>query len=76
LVAGRDDHTEIVIWPEATHDLLKASAYNWQLTDDWSSFAVAHFLVEGRHAYAPGALDTTTGWILARSQDGAAAGSQ
>lgn len=74
LAASYDEST--FIWPEATHGLLKASAYNWQLTDDWSCFAVARFFVEGRHTYAPGALDTITGWIQAKSQDGAAAGSQ
>lgn len=66
LLSGRDDRTRIVIWPEATHGLLNSSAYNWQLTEEWSWTAVARFLVEGRYAYAPGALDTLTGWILAR----------
>ncbi len=71
-LSGRDKVTEIIIWPEATHGLLKASAYNWQLAVDWTWFAMVRFLLEGRHAYAPGALDTITGWILARTQGGAA----
>ena len=71
LLAGRNSQNEIIIWPEATHGLLKASAYNWQRPDDWSWFAILRFVLEGRHAYAPGALDTITGWILARNRDGA-----
>ncbi|WP_180900344.1 alpha/beta hydrolase family protein [Martelella soudanensis] len=71
LMAGRNDHAEIIIWPEATHGLLKSSAYNWQPTDDWSWFAIMRFVLEGRHAYAPGALDTVTEWILARGKVGA-----
>ncbi len=70
LVAERDKGTEIIIWPEATHGLLKSSTYNWQLIDDWSWLAVVRFVVEGRHAFAPGALNTVTEWILARGKNG------
>lgn len=69
VLAGRDKETEIIIWPKATHGLLKASAYNWQLTEEWPWFAMVRFFLEGRHAFAPGALDTVTEWILARDQD-------
>ncbi|MDY8107968.1 alpha/beta hydrolase [Fulvimarina sp. 2208YS6-2-32] len=74
LVARRDGRSRIVIWSDATHGLLKSSAYNWQLTDGWSWLAVARFLVEGRYAFAPGALDTLTAWILTRAEDGREAG--
>ncbi|QQM33020.1 alpha/beta hydrolase (plasmid) [Martelella lutilitoris] len=70
-VSGRNSHSEIIIWPGATHGLLKSSAYNWQLADDWSRFAIMRFVLEGRHAFAPGALDTITEWILARGKFGA-----
>ncbi|MEL6586622.1 MAG: alpha/beta hydrolase [Pseudomonadota bacterium] len=59
--------TERVLWPDATHGLLKAGPYNWQLTQDWSRTAKLRFAVEGRYAYAPGALATITDWIIARA---------
>ncbi|ARC90326.1 alpha/beta hydrolase [Rhodovulum sp. MB263] len=72
ILAGREDGTRIVLWPKATHGLLKSAAYNWQLTQDWSLFAKLRFVLEGRHAYAPGILDTIMGWIEDRSRDGKA----
>lgn len=66
LLDGRSAPTQITIWPNATHSLLKAQAYNWQLAEDWSSMAVLRFLAEGRYAYAPEVLDTIADWILAR----------
>lgn len=62
-LAHRDIVTEVVIWPDATHGLLKSPPYNWQLTEEWSWFAMARFLAEGRHAFAPGAIETITDWI-------------
>ena len=68
-LAGRHVATRIIVRPEATHGLLKACAYNWQLTEDWTSFAVMRFLVEGRYAYAPGALEEIASWILELSKN-------
>ncbi len=65
VLAERDVPTRIILWPDATHGLLKAPAYNWQLVEDWSWFAYARFLVEGRHAFAPGALGMIADWITA-----------
>ena len=62
-LGNRTDHTRIIVVPHATHGLLKAPTYNWQLSDAWSRFAVARFLLEGRNAYAPDALDTMFDWI-------------
>lgn len=64
ILAGREVPTRVVVWPEATHGLLKAAGYNWQLTEDWSPFAKLRFIAEGRHAYAPGALDMIADWVL------------
>lgn len=63
IFARRGAGTQIVIWPNATHGLLKASAYNGQLIEDWSPWAEVRFLIEGRHAYAPGVLDAIADWI-------------
>lgn len=67
LVAGRNANNRIIIWPDATHGLLKARAYNWQLIEQWSWFATLRFLAEGRHAFAPGSLDAVTEWIRIRA---------
>lgn len=68
-LTGSDSRSQIIIWPDATHGLLKARAYNWQLIEDWSWLARVRFAAEGRYAFAPGVLDTLTGWIKARSHD-------
>ncbi|MFQ6548120.1 alpha/beta hydrolase [Aestuariibius sp. 2305UL40-4] len=67
LLGDRLDGTQIIVWPMATHSLLKADAYNWQLTEDWSRFATLRFVAEGRHAFAPGALEAITEWIGERA---------
>lgn len=59
----QDAPTRISILPDATHGLLKAPAYNWQLSEDWSHYAVARFLLEGRYAFAPGAMDAISDWV-------------
>jgi len=67
-LTGRHVATRIIVWPDATHGLLKAHAYNWQLTEDWTAFAFMRFLVEGRYAYAPGTLEEIASWILEASK--------
>lgn len=53
----------VVIVADATHGLLRASPYNAQLVSDWSFYCVAMFLLQGRYAYAPGAIDQIVDWI-------------
>lgn len=74
LVADRHAATQIILWPEATHGLLRAAPYNWQLVENWSWLAKLRFLLEGRHAYAPGFLTVLTTWITARGQSTASDG--
>lgn len=64
LMADRNVRTQIMVWPKATHSLLKSHAYNWQSTDQWSLFAKLRFIAEGRHAFTPEALNAVTDWIL------------
>ena len=66
ILADRDADTQILLWPDATHGLLKAGPYNWQLTDQWSGFAKFRFLAEGRYAFASGSLDAIVDWIQDR----------
>jgi len=63
-----DQHqaNDVVIVPNATHGLLKASPYNIQLTSSWPWYTVLRFLMEGRYAWAPGSLDMMIDWIAAR----------
>ncbi|WP_224825693.1 alpha/beta hydrolase [Cognatishimia sp. MH4019] len=55
--------TRIEILPNATHGLLKSGPYNWHLTSDWPWHAQARFTIDGRYAFAHGALDRITDWI-------------
>ena len=66
-VGGNHPANRIEVIPDATHGLLKAAAYNTQLTSEWSWFTTIRFLMEGRLAYAPGALETINAWVHARA---------
>jgi len=69
----RNTGSEITLCPKATHGLLKSSPYNWQRVEDWSWVAKARFVLEGRFAFAPGALKEITNWIIEQKQQGRAA---
>ncbi|WP_236687819.1 alpha/beta hydrolase [Jannaschia aquimarina] len=66
LVGDKHPATEIRVVPDATHALLKSGPYNWQLAEDWPWHARARFALEGRYAFAPGALRNVVSWIKAR----------
>ncbi len=57
--------TQVEVLPNATHGLLKSGPYNYQLTSEWPWHAEARFTLEGRYAFANGALDRITDWIIA-----------
>jgi alpha-beta hydrolase superfamily lysophospholipase len=54
---------EVVVIPEATHGLQK-STYNYQRVDQWPLQKQIEWYEEGRFAYAEGALDLLTDWLL------------
>lgn len=56
--------SQVVILDTATHGLLNAQAYNYQLPSQWPLTAQMRFVIEGRVAFAPQALSTMTDWIL------------
>ncbi|WP_321836276.1 alpha/beta hydrolase family protein [Pseudomonas kulmbachensis] len=64
---GNHPANRIDVIPDATHGLLKTAPYNTQLTSEWPWFTTLRFLMESRHAYAPGALETITEWVHARA---------
>jgi hypothetical protein len=66
-LAGANPHNRFELVPEATHSLLAARYYNYQLPTQWSLLARARFLLAGRSAYAPQVLTTLTDWITAVS---------
>lgn len=62
-VTGRHPENRLIVLPDATHGLLKAGAYNWQLVDQWPWYAKLRFVLEGRRAFAPGSLALICEWI-------------
>lgn len=62
-LATSDVETRLQIVPHATHGLLKADRYNYQLTSQWPWHAEMRFLWEGRNAYVPGTLEMIADWI-------------
>ena len=58
---------QVQIIPNATHGLLRSGPYNYQLPSEWSGLSQLRFLAAGRRAFAPGALDLLTTWILAQT---------
>lgn len=56
----------VLIVPNATHGLLRSPIFNYQLTDQWPAYVQAAFVMAGRHAFAPDALDQITEWITAQ----------
>lgn len=62
-LADANPENRIIIVPDATHSLLRSGPYNHQLPSEWSQAARLRFLLAGRRAYAPGVIDTLTGWI-------------
>lgn len=66
-VGGNHPANRIDVIPDASHGLLRAVPYNMQLTSEWSWLTTLRFLMEGRDAYAPGALETITEWVRARA---------
>lgn len=66
-VGGNHPANRIEVIPDATHGLLRSTPYNTQLTSQWPWLTTLRFLMEGQHAYAPGVLETITGWVHARA---------
>ncbi|WP_067215669.1 alpha/beta hydrolase family protein [Marinomonas gallaica] len=52
-----------IILPQATHGLLNATRFDYQLPSEWPLWSQGLFILMGHHAYAPNALDTIGAWI-------------
>ncbi|SBS29989.1 Alpha/beta hydrolase family protein [Marinomonas spartinae] len=58
-----DQEQVTAIIKHATHGLLKAQWFNYQLPSEWPLWRKGLFILMGRDAYAPRALDTIGMWI-------------
>ncbi len=54
---------KILVVDDATHGLLRASLFNYQLISQWPSWTVLAYVIAGRYAFAPGVWDQTASWI-------------
>jgi pimeloyl-ACP methyl ester carboxylesterase len=71
ILEDRNGANRFVIVPNATHALLRSDTFNYQLEEDMPVWSKTAFVLLGRRAYAPGALETLTGWIKKRVPAGA-----
>ncbi|MBN3818951.1 alpha/beta hydrolase [Paraburkholderia sp. Se-20369] len=63
--AGRAGR-QVVIVPGATHALLRARWFDYQLESDWPRWKTWLYMALGRDAYAPGTLGPIAAWIRAQ----------
>lgn len=54
----------VIVVEGATHGLLRASVFNYQLISQWPSRTVLAYVMAGRCAFAPNVWDETASWIL------------
>ena len=66
-VYRRNARHEVRIVPAATHSLLRARHYNFQIAEDWPLWTRARFVLSGPRAYAPGVLEEIAQWIKAHA---------
>ncbi|RXV65167.1 alpha/beta hydrolase [Burkholderia stabilis] len=60
--ANRPDRRVVVV-PGATHALLRAGWFDYQLESDWPKWKTWLYMALGRHAYAPDTLGPIEAWI-------------
>lgn len=65
---SRNPRHDVRIVPQATHSLLKARHFNFQIPADWTGLAGLRFLLTGPRAYAPGVLDEMSRWMTTRAK--------
>jgi alpha-beta hydrolase superfamily lysophospholipase len=59
----------VVMVPNATHGLLRADLFNYQLPSDWPWYLQYVFLGMGRDAFSEQSLGNIAGWILSVRKD-------
>jgi pimeloyl-ACP methyl ester carboxylesterase len=58
----------VVLIPNATHGLLRADLFNYQLPSDWPWYLQYVFLGMGRHAFSEHSLHQITEWVQATAE--------
>ena len=53
--------------PYATHGLLRSELFDYQLTSQWPTWKQIAFVILGRYAYSPSALESIAVWIKEQS---------
>jgi len=67
ILKDRNAANRSLVIAEGSHALLRTALFNQQIEDDLPGWTKLAFVLLGRRAYAPGALDTLAGWILERA---------
>lgn len=62
LLGNHVDKT-VTLFPNASHGLLKAPFFNYQLENQWPWWKQILFIYQGRDSYSSGALNYLTAWI-------------
>lgn len=63
-LAPLSEERKVIVVPNATHGLLRADLYNYQLSSDWPWYLQYIFLSEGRNAFAPESISQIINWII------------
>lgn len=59
---------DVVLWPDATHSLLKSRWFNHHRMSQIPWYSSLYALAAGRRIYAPGVIDYLSNWVLQHSQ--------
>lgn len=63
LAGGLRPENKVIVVDGATHGLLRAPLFNYQLISQWPSWTVLAYVIAGRHAFAPDVWDQMADWI-------------
>lgn len=63
IVGPLRSENEVWVVPQATHGLLRAPLFNYQLVSQWPGWLPAVYVMAGRHAFAPGVWQHMAEWI-------------
>ncbi len=62
-LVGGHENSAVVVWPDATHGLLRADKYNYQMSSEWPLLREIEAFGQGRRIHAAGSIDYIAEWI-------------
>lgn len=68
-ILATNSQASVFVLPNASHGLLRAPEFNYQLENDWPAWRQWHFLWSGRNAYYADGLKLITAWIKNEKPD-------